>query len=81
MQASVCRALYFFFDRIREALAHDALTAFGRARAFVLEPSADAEVVQASLELTSEAVRFRWLPARCHSSRRRRCPVQRPEMD
>jgi DNA mismatch repair protein MutS2 len=56
MQPAVFRALEF--DRIREALARQTLTPLGRARALELAPSADPREVQASLDLTSEAVRL-----------------------
>jgi DNA mismatch repair protein MutS2 len=56
MQSAVLRALEF--DRIREALAREALTPFGRERALTLEPSADAGRVQRRLDRTQEAVAF-----------------------
>jgi DNA mismatch repair protein MutS2 len=56
MQSTVLRTLEF--DRIREALALEALTPLGRDRADRLVPSDDAAVVQGHLELTSEAVAF-----------------------
>jgi DNA mismatch repair protein MutS2 len=56
MQSAVLRALEF--DRIREALAHEALTPFGRERALTLEPSPDAERVRRRLDQTQEAVAF-----------------------
>jgi DNA mismatch repair protein MutS2 len=56
MQSAVLRALEF--DRIREALAREALTPFGRERALALEPSIDAERVQRRLDQTREAVAF-----------------------
>ena len=54
MQPAVLHALEF--DRIREALAHDALTPLGRARALALEPSPDPAEVAHRLNATSEAV-------------------------
>src|SRR5215471_4930790 len=56
MQATALRALEF--DRIREALAHEALTPLGRARAVALEPSGDAAEVARRLALTAESVAF-----------------------
>ncbi len=56
MQPAVLRALEF--DRIREALARQTLTPLGRARALELAPSTDPVEVQASLDLTSEAVQL-----------------------
>src|SRR6516165_1413152 len=56
MQAAALRALEF--DRIREALAREALTPLGRVRALALEPSGDAAEVQRRLDLTVEAVTF-----------------------
>ncbi len=56
MQSAVLRALEF--DRIREALAREALTPFGRERALTLEPSSDAGRVQRRLDRTQEAVAF-----------------------
>ncbi len=56
MQSAVLRALEF--DRIREALAREALTPFGRERALTLEPSTDAGRVQRRLDRTQEAVAF-----------------------
>ena len=56
MQSAVLRALEF--DRIREALAREALTPFGRERALTLEPSTDADRVQRRLDRTQEAVAF-----------------------
>ena len=56
MQAAALRALEF--DRIREALAREALTPLGRVRALALEPSGDAVEVQRRLDLTVEAVTF-----------------------
>ena len=53
MQPALLRTLEF--DRIRQALAHEALTALGRARAAALEPQADREEVQRRLDLTSQA--------------------------
>jgi DNA mismatch repair protein MutS2 len=54
MQPAVLHALEF--DRIREALARDALTPLGRARALALEPSPDPAEVAHRLNATSEAV-------------------------
>jgi DNA mismatch repair protein MutS2 len=56
MQSTVLRALEF--DRIREALAHEAQTPFGRERALTIEPSADPEGVRRRLDETREAVVF-----------------------
>ncbi len=56
MQAAALRALEF--DRIREALAREALTPLGSVRALALEPSGDAAEVQRRLDLTVEAVTF-----------------------
>src|SRR5262245_13525250 len=56
MQSTVLRALEF--DRIREALAQQAQTPFGRERALALEPSADSESVRRRLDETREAVAF-----------------------
>jgi DNA mismatch repair protein MutS2 len=56
MQSAALRALEF--DRIREALAREALTPLGRVRALALEPSGDAAEVQRRLDLTVEAVTF-----------------------
>ena len=56
MQSAVLRALEF--DRIREALAQQAQTPFGRERALALEPSADPESVRRRLDETREAVAF-----------------------
>ncbi len=56
MQAAALRALEF--DRIREALAREARTPLGRARALALEPSPDAAEVGRRLALTSEALAF-----------------------
>jgi len=56
MQAAALRALEF--DRIREALAHEALTPLGRVRALALEPSGDAAEVRRRLDLTVEALAF-----------------------
>jgi DNA mismatch repair protein MutS2 len=46
------------FDRIREALAHEALTPLGRQRALTLEPSTDPSEVATRLAITSEAAAF-----------------------
>ncbi|HSG01535.1 MAG TPA: Smr/MutS family protein [Vicinamibacterales bacterium] len=46
------------FDRVREALAAEAMTALGRARALELEPATEPEHVQRRLALTGEAVAF-----------------------
>ena len=56
MQSTVLRALEF--DRIREALAHEAHTPFGRERALTIEPSAEPESVRHRLDETREAVAF-----------------------
>ena len=56
MQSAVLRALEF--DLIREALAQQAQTPFGRGRALALEPSADPESVRRRLDETREAVAF-----------------------
>jgi DNA mismatch repair protein MutS2 len=56
MQSTVLKALEF--DRIREALAHEAQTPFGRERALAIEPSADPESVRRRLDETREAVGF-----------------------
>jgi DNA mismatch repair protein MutS2 len=56
MQASTLRALEF--DRIREALARQALTPLGRARAYGLEPSIEVDEVRGRLGLTVEALTF-----------------------
>ncbi len=56
MQAAVLRALEF--DRIREALAAEAVTPLGRARVLELEPAVDPEEVRERLALTGEAVAF-----------------------
>ncbi len=56
MHATALRALEF--DRIREALADEALTPLGRARALALAPSSDAGEVQRLLALTTEALAF-----------------------
>jgi DNA mismatch repair protein MutS2 len=56
MQPSVLKALEF--DRIREALAHEALTPLGRARAMALDPATDPDLVETALRLTTEAVAF-----------------------
>ena len=56
MQPAVLRALEF--DRIREVLAHEALTALGRARAARLDPATDLADVRQGLDLTVAAVNF-----------------------
>jgi DNA mismatch repair protein MutS2 len=56
MQPAVLRTLEF--DRIRQALAHEALTALGRERAAALEPLVDREEVQQRLDLTSQATAY-----------------------
>jgi DNA mismatch repair protein MutS2 len=56
MQPAALRALEF--DRIREALAREALTPLGRVRALALEPSGDAAEVRRGLDLTTEALAF-----------------------
>jgi len=61
MQPAVLRGVEF--DRIREALAREALTPLGEARALALAPSADPREVQARLELAAEAAAF----TRAHS--------------
>ena len=53
MHAGVLRTLEF--DRIREALAREAFTPLGRARALALEPAVEPEEVRQRLALTSEA--------------------------
>ena len=59
MQSAVYRALEF--DRIRESLAREALTPFGRERALALEPSTEPAAVQKRLDQTVEALA--WLKA------------------
>jgi DNA mismatch repair protein MutS2 len=59
MQSAVFRALEF--DRIRESLAREALTPFGRQRALALEPSTEPSAVRKRLDQTKEAVA--WLQA------------------
>jgi DNA mismatch repair protein MutS2 len=59
MQPAVYRALEF--DRIRESLAREALTPFGRERALSLEPSIEPPAVQKRLDQTQEAMA--WLKA------------------
>jgi DNA mismatch repair protein MutS2 len=54
MQPVVLKALEF--DRIREALAREALTPLGHARALALEPSSDADEVRYGLNITGEVV-------------------------
>ena len=56
MQPAVLRALEF--DRIREALAHEASTSLGQARALALEPATDRAEVRRRLDLTLEATAF-----------------------
>ncbi len=56
MQSSVLRALEF--DRIRDALAREASTVLGRARAHALSPATDPEDVRRRLDLTIEASAF-----------------------
>jgi DNA mismatch repair protein MutS2 len=56
MQPTVLRTLEF--DRVREALAREALTSLGRGRAESLEPSPDPQEVRDRLDLTDEAVAF-----------------------
>ena len=56
MQLFALRALEF--DRIREALAREAATSLGRARAAELEPAVNVEDVRVSLDRTGEAVAF-----------------------
>src|SRR5690349_23814339 len=56
MQPAALRALDF--DRIREALAREALTPFGRESALAIEPSSDADDVRARLALAAEAMRY-----------------------
>jgi DNA mismatch repair protein MutS2 len=56
MQPAVLKALEF--DRIREALASDALTPLGRSRALALTPAIDSAEVQRRLDRLAEAVRF-----------------------
>ena len=56
MQPAALKALEF--DRVREVLAREALTPFGRERVLALEPSGDADVVRERLALTVEAVAF-----------------------
>jgi DNA mismatch repair protein MutS2 len=56
MQPAALRTLEF--DRIREALAREALTPLGRERALALEPSVDPIEVQARLDLAVEAAAY-----------------------
>jgi DNA mismatch repair protein MutS2 len=56
MQSAVPRTLEF--DRVRDALAREASTPLGRARALALEPGADRDEVHALLETTVEAATF-----------------------
>jgi DNA mismatch repair protein MutS2 len=56
MQSGTLRALEF--DRIREALARETLTALGEARALRLEPSTDLDEVRSRLALAAEAAEF-----------------------
>src|SRR5580692_2832300 len=55
MHVSALKALEF--DRIRAALAREAATPLGRARAELLQPATDPDRVAQALTLTSEAVR------------------------
>ena len=56
MQPAALRTLEF--DRIREALAQEALTPLGRSRALALLPSSDPDDVGARLALATEAAGF-----------------------
>lgn len=56
MSSPVFRALEF--DRIKDALAREAVTALGRARAGALQPAVDRHQVQKLLDLTVEAAGF-----------------------
>ena len=56
MQSAVLRALEF--DRIREALAGEAATPLGRARALALEPATTLDEVRRRLELSAAAAAF-----------------------
>ncbi len=56
MQPAVLRSIEF--DRIREALAREASTALGRARALDLEPATTLDEVRRRLELSTEAASF-----------------------
>src|SRR5437016_7131541 len=56
MQPAISRALEF--DRVREALAREASTPLGRARALALTPWTDPAGVAAALETTREAKDF-----------------------
>lgn len=56
MQSAVLHMLEF--DRVREALALEADTPLGRARALGLEPLSDPAAVAAALDATSEAAAF-----------------------
>ena len=56
MSSPVFRALEF--DRIKDALAREAATSLGRARAGALEPALDRDQVQHRLDLTREAAAF-----------------------
>jgi DNA mismatch repair protein MutS2 len=56
MQPAALRTLEF--DRIRDALAREALTPLGRARAHALEPAGDPVEVQARLDLSAEAAAY-----------------------
>jgi len=56
MQPGVLRALEF--DRIREALAREAMTPLGRARALAIEPAVDIEIVRARIAVAAEAAAY-----------------------
>ena len=56
MQPAALRTLEF--DRIREALANEALTPLGQSRALALEPTSNANEVKARLDLAAEAAAF-----------------------
>ena len=56
MQPAALRTLEF--DRIREALANEALTPLGRSRALALEPTSEVDEVEARLDLAAEAAAF-----------------------
>lgn len=56
MQAAALKALEF--DQIRDALADEASTPLGRARADALTPASNHDAVAGALELTVEAVRY-----------------------
>jgi dsDNA-specific endonuclease/ATPase MutS2 len=72
MHVNALKALEF--DRIRAALAREAATPLGRARAEVLEPATDPDQVAEALALTSEAARSRSMRA---TTCRRRSPRSR----